>query len=79
MIDIEKNDAVFKLGLLMEGGLLTALLSEIKNELALEIVETFPEETIKREDLYMLNKALKRLDEKLQEYVNNYNSQGENE
>lgn len=76
---IEKKDAVFKIGLLMEGGLLGDLLSEITNELALEIVETSPEETTKREDLYMLNKALKRLNEKLQEYVNNYNSQGENE
>lgn len=75
----EKKNAVFKLGLLMEGGLLEDLLNEITNELALEIVETIPEETSKREDLYMLNKALKRLNEKLQEYVNKYNSQGENE
>ena len=78
MHHVEKNEAVNKLGLLMQGGLLEALLGEITNELALEIVETFPEETDKREDLYMLNKALKRLNEKLQEYVNNYNSQGEN-
>ena len=79
MDHINKRDAVLRLAQLMEGGLLESLLQEITNDLALEIVETFPEETEKREDLYMLNKALKRLNEKLQEYVNNYNSQGENE
>jgi hypothetical protein len=56
----------------MEGGLLEDLLREIHQDIALEIVETLPDEMTKREELYMLTKALKRLNEKLQENLNNY-------
>ena len=56
----------------MEGGLLEDLLKEIHQDIALEIVETLPDEMTKREELYMLTKALKRLNEKLQENLNNY-------
>ena len=69
MNDIQRFSKVKQL---MEGGLLEDLLREIHQDIALEIVETLPDEMTKREELYMLTKALKRLNEKLQENLNNY-------
>ena len=69
MNDIQRFSKVKQL---MEGGLLEDLLKEIHQDIALEIVETLPDEMTKREELYMLTKALKRLNEKLQENLNNY-------
>lgn len=72
------TQAMYKICMLREDGLLEQLLNEINHDIALEIVETSPTETSKREELYMLTKAVKRLNEKLQEYENNHNFQ-ENE
>lgn len=66
---------IYKVTQLMEDGLLEDLLLEIKNNIALEIVETLPDEMAKREELYMLTKALKRLNEKLQECLNLYDTE----
>lgn len=61
---------------LMEGDNLSLILSEIKKDIALEILHTKPNESAKREELYYTTAGLDRLEMKLQEYVNTY--EGEN-
>ncbi len=75
---MDKAQVFYKINTLREDGLLENILNEIITNIALEIVETPTHEMDKRQELYMLTKAVKRLDEKLQEYQNNYNFQ-ENE
>ena len=64
--------ALSKLKGLMEGDDLSNLLHEIKNDIALSIVQTTFDQKEKREELYMLTKAIDGLQVKLQEYVNEY-------
>ena len=71
----DRQQAINTIAKLLEEGVLQRLLADISENIALEIVESFPNETNKREELYMLNQALKRLNDKLQEYANIYNSQ----
>lgn len=66
----DKKMIASKVDSLMKDGLLAHLLSEINQDLALEILGTSAEEGVKREDLYKLSKAVKCLEAKLQEYVN---------
>lgn len=72
---MDYNPIAYKVGELMKDDLIDHLLNEISKDIALEIVESFPEEMKKREELYMLNKAVKRLKMKLQEYTNYYEIQ----
>ncbi|WHS68265.1 hypothetical protein [Salmonella phage PKM.Hi.22.6] len=64
--------ALSKLKGLMEGDDLSNLLQELKNDIALSIVQTSFDQKEKREELYMLTKAIDGLQVKLQEYVNEY-------
>jgi len=61
-----------KVNQLLSGGLMDLLSDKIINDIALEIVNS--SEMSKREELYLLTKAVKRLNEKLQEYANIYNT-----
>lgn len=63
---------------LMEGDMLPSLLNEIKNDIALSIVQTPFDAKEKREELYMLTQAIDGLKVKLQEYVNEYDKIQEN-
>lgn len=71
-----KEQLAYKLTQLQEDGLMDLLFKELTNDIALEIVET--EEMSKREELYQLTKAIKRLNVKLQDYANIYNEISEN-
>lgn len=62
-----------------EGDILPQLLDEIKQEYALSIVRTSIDQKDKREELYMLTKAIDALKAKLQEYVNEYSKDQESE
>jgi hypothetical protein len=55
---------------LTENGLLEKALNNINNNLALDIIKTSSDESIKREELYNLTKAIEALKGKLQECVN---------
>lgn len=66
------HNALSKLKGLMEGDDLSILLQELKNDIALSIVQTSFDQKEKREELYMLTKAIDGLQVKLQEYVNEY-------
>ena len=63
----------------MEGDDLSNLLQELKNDIALSIVQTSFDQKEKREELYMLTKAIDGLQVKLQEYVNEYDKIQESE
>ena len=71
--------ALSKLNGLMEGDDLSNLLQELKNDIALSIVQTSFDQKEKREELYMLTKAIDGLQVKLQEYVNEYDKIQESE
>ena len=71
--------ALSKLKGLMEGDDLSNLLQELKNDIALSIVQTSFDQKEKREELYMLTKAIDGLQVKLQEYVNEYDKIQESE
>ncbi|AEK81921.1 hypothetical protein [Salmonella phage 7-11] len=73
------SSLVYKLKNLMEGGDLSILLQSIKHDIALSIVQTAFDEKVKREELYMLTKAIDGLQVKLQEYVNEYDKIQESE
>ncbi|MGL5013821.1 MAG: hypothetical protein ACRC6V_05945 [Bacteroidales bacterium] len=60
----------YKVDSLMEGGDLSFIFTEIKNRIANEIVETTPEDSGKRDDLYQLARGIKALEVELQGYVN---------
>lgn len=64
---------------LTAGDDLPSLFEEIKNDIALSIVRTSLDQKDKREELYMLTKAIDVLQVKLQEYVNEYDKIQENE
>lgn len=75
----EKAAAISKVKALMEGGTLALILNEVKNDTALNIVRTTFDQKDKREELYMLTKAIEVLQVKLQEYVNTYDKVQEND
>lgn len=79
MDDSVRLDAITKVRNLMEGGTLALLLEDLKQQTALSIVNTSFDQNGKREELYMLTKAIDGLQVKLQECVNNYNQFQENE
>ena len=49
---------------------LSFILTEIKKDIALDIIRTDFKDKERREELYMLTKAVDELTRKLQEYVN---------
>ena len=55
----------------LQDGEFASLLDEVKNDIALEIIQTPINGHEQREELYMLTKAIDGLSKKLQEYVNN--------
>lgn len=67
---IDNRNLIYKVKFLMEGGDLPTLLNEIRNDIALEIISTQYKEKERREELYMLTKAVDAFTMKLQEYVN---------
>ena len=73
------SSLIYKLKNLMEGGDLSILLQSIKHDIALSIVQTSFDQKEKREELYMLTKAIDGLQVKLQEYVNEYDKIQESE
>lgn len=79
MDNVTRLDAITKVKLLMEGGTLSLLLEDLKEKTALSIVHTTFDQKDKREELYMLTKAIDGLQVKLQEYVNTYDKIQENE
>lgn len=79
MDDSVRLDAITKVRNLMEGGTLALLLEDLKQQTALSIVNTSFDQNDKREELYMLTKAIDGLQVKLQECVNDYNQFQENE
>lgn len=62
---------IHKVKQLMEGeDSLSFILTEIKKDIALDIIRTDFKDKERREELYMLTKAVDELTRKLQEYVN---------
>lgn len=62
---------IHKVKQLMEGDdSLSFILTEIKKDIALDIIRTDFKDKERREELYMLTKAVNELTRKLQEYVN---------
>lgn len=70
--ETKKHDAVLAVKYVMEGDKLSFLLDELKNDTALKIIHTSFEQNGKREELFMLTKAIDALKVKLQECVNEY-------
>ncbi|QDH46595.1 hypothetical protein LAh9_5 [Aeromonas phage LAh_9] len=67
----EMKHIIYKVKQLMEGeDSLSFILDEIKKDIALDIIRTDFKEKERREELYMLTKAIEELTKKLQEYVN---------
>lgn len=65
------NQVIYKVKQLMEGEQsLSFILEEIKKDIALDIIRTDFTDKERREELYMLTKAVDELSRKLQEYVN---------
>lgn len=65
------NQVIYKIKQLMEGEQsLSFILEEIKKDIALDIIRTDFTDKERREELYMLTKAVDELSRKLQEYVN---------
>lgn len=73
------QDLFIKVKQLMEGDTLPSVLEKIKIDIALSIVQTPFDAKDKREELYMLTKAIDALKVKLQEYVNEYDKIQEND
>lgn len=69
---MNQRNLIYKVKLLMEGGEIPTLLNEVKNDIALEIISTQYKEKERREELYMLTKAVDAFTMKLQEYVNKF-------
>ena len=65
-----RPELVSKVLSMMEGDVLPSLLEELKYDIALSIVQTPFDAKVKREELYMLTRAIDGLKVKLQEYVN---------
>lgn len=62
---------IYKVKQLMEGeDGLPYILDQVKQDIALEIIRTNVNDKERREELYMLTKAVDELTRKLQEYVN---------
>lgn len=74
MTDYEskKHDAILAVKSIMEGDNLAFLFNELKNDIALTIIHTNFDQKDKREELFMLTKAIDALNVKLQECVNEY-------
>lgn len=69
---MNQRNLIYKVKLLMEGGEISTFLNEVKNDIALEIISTQYKEKERREELYMLTKAVDAFTMKLQEYVNKF-------
>lgn len=59
-----------KVAILMEGDDLSFIFNKIKNRLAMEIVNTAPDEVSIRNEKYWLVKGIKTLESEFQSYVN---------
>lgn len=55
---------------LMEGGDLSFILNHLKEQTAFRIMRTLPSESVMREELYQLIKAIDALDMTFQAFVN---------
>lgn len=62
---------------LVKNNLLDKILDEVITEISLEITSTELDAVERRDDLYLLTKALKEVKGKLQEYVNEFEFQEE--
>ena len=60
----------YKVVELMEGGDLSFILNYLKEQTALRIIRTGPGESVMREELYQLTKAIDALDMTFQAFVN---------
>jgi len=69
-MDINRDHAIQLVKGLIQGEVTPFILDEIKQDIALEILRTDINDSEKREECYMLCKAIERLEMKLQEYVN---------
>lgn len=76
--DTKKLEAVIAVKPLMLGETLPFLLDDLKNDIALKIIHTNFDQKDKREELFMLTKAIDALKVKLQECVNEYDLIQEN-
>jgi len=74
---MNQRNLIYKVKLLMEGGEISTFLNEVKNDIALEIISTQYKEKERREELYMLTKAVDAFTMKLQEYVNKFEQENE--
>lgn len=70
MIDYHLEAVREKVAILMEGDDLSFIFEEIKKKIALEIVNTLPEEVDRRNEKYQLVRGIKALEQQLQGYVN---------
>lgn len=68
---------MYKVNELMEGGDLSIILNEIKNRIALDILNTDMRD--KRDELYYLAKGVDLLERELQSYVNTIAREKEND
>lgn len=69
-MDLRLEGIKYKVADLMEGGDLSFILNHIKEQTALRIIRTLPGDSVMREELYQLTKAIDALDITLQAFVN---------
>ncbi|MGL5565105.1 MAG: hypothetical protein ACRDC4_05170 [Plesiomonas sp.] len=74
MYDVRLENAKHKVAMLMEGDDLPFIFGEIKKKIAMEIVNTAPEEDSIRNEKYWLVKGIKALEIQFQSYVNDIKS-----
>ena len=69
-MDLRLEGIKYKVVDLMEGGDLLYILNHMKEQVALRIIRTRPCESVMREELYQLTKAIDALDMTFQAFVN---------
>lgn len=76
---IDRTQLMYKVKQMKEGDALSLLLSEIKQDIANEIIKTGIDEKDKREALYLTVIGVDHFEKKLQQFVNEFDKLKENE
>ena len=78
-MNTDRSQLMYKVKQLKEGDALSLLLSEIKKDIADEIIKTEVNEQSKREALYLTVKGVDYFERKLQQFVNEFDKLKEND
>lgn len=76
---LDRNQLMYKVKQLKEGDTLSLLLTEIKKDIADEIIKTGIDEKDKREALYLTVCGVDYFEKKLQQFVNEFDKSKEND